>query len=61
MRISSAFPLRVTIGKALAEGQVELMARRARRTRLVRVEEAVPRLRQIVARGEHAFPELFAS
>jgi prolyl-tRNA synthetase len=54
-------PLRVTIGKALAQGQVELMARRARRTTMVRVEEAVPRLRQIVTGGEHAFPELFAS
>ena len=54
-------PLRVTIGKALAQGQVELMARRARRTIMVRVEEAVPRLRQIVTGGEHAFPELFAS
>jgi prolyl-tRNA synthetase len=54
-------PLRVTIGKALAEGQVELMARRARRTTMVRVEEVVPRLRQIMTDGEHAFPELFAS
>jgi prolyl-tRNA synthetase len=54
-------PLRVTIGKALAAGQVELMARRARRTIMVRVEEVVPRLRQIMADGEHAFPELFAS
>ena len=54
-------PLRVTIGKALAQGQVELMARRARRTMMVRVEEAVPRLRQIVEGGEHAFPELFAT
>jgi prolyl-tRNA synthetase len=54
-------PLRVTIGKALAQGQVELMARRARRTTMVRVEEAVPRLRQIVEGGEHAFPELFAT
>jgi len=54
-------PLRVTIGKALAEGQVELMARRARRTTMVRVEEVVPRLRQIITTGEHAFPELFAS
>jgi prolyl-tRNA synthetase len=54
-------PLRVTVGKALAEGQVELMARRARRTTMVSVEEVVPRLRQIVTGGEHAFPELFAS
>jgi prolyl-tRNA synthetase len=54
-------PLRVTIGKALAQGQVELMARRARRTTMVRVEEVVPRVRQIVTAGEHACPELFAS
>jgi prolyl-tRNA synthetase len=54
-------PLRVTIGKTLAEGQVELMARRARRTTKVRVEEIVPRLRQIMTAGEQAFPELFAS
>jgi prolyl-tRNA synthetase len=54
-------PLRVTIGKALAQGQVELMARRARRTTMVRVEEVVSRLRQIVTAGEHACPELFAS
>jgi prolyl-tRNA synthetase len=54
-------PLRLTIGKALAQGQVELMARRARRTIMVRVEEAVPHLRQIVTDGEQAFPELFAS
>jgi prolyl-tRNA synthetase len=54
-------PLRVTIGKALAEGEVELMARRARRTTKVRVEEVVPRLRQIMTGGEQAFPELFAS
>jgi hypothetical protein len=51
----------VTIGKTLAEGQVELMARRARRTTKVRVEEIVPRLRQIMTAGEQAFPELFAS
>jgi hypothetical protein len=37
------------------------MARRARRTTMVRVEEVVPRVRQIVAAGEHACPELFAS
>jgi prolyl-tRNA synthetase len=54
-------PLRVTIGKALAQGRVELMARGARRTTLVGIEEAVPRLRQIVMGGEHDFPELFAS
>jgi prolyl-tRNA synthetase len=54
-------PLRVTIGKALAQGQVELMTRRARRTTMVRVDEVVSRLRQIVTAGEHADPELFAS
>ena len=54
-------PLRVTIGKALAEGQVELRARRARRTTMVRVEEVGARLRQIITAGEDAFPELFAS
>jgi prolyl-tRNA synthetase len=54
-------PLRVTIGKALAQGQVELMARRARRTTMVQVAEVVPRLRQILTAGEAAFPELFAS
>jgi prolyl-tRNA synthetase len=54
-------PLRVTIGKAVAQGQVELMARRARRTIMVRLDEVVPRLRQIVTAGEHACPELFAS
>jgi prolyl-tRNA synthetase len=54
-------PLRVTIGKALADGQVELMARRVRRTTMVRVEEVGPRLRQIITAGEHAFPELFTS
>jgi prolyl-tRNA synthetase len=54
-------PLRVTIGKALAQGEVELMARRARRTIRVPVEEVVPRLRQIITGGEHALPELFAS
>lgn len=54
-------PLRVTIGKALAQGQVELMARRVRRTTMIQVEEVVPRLRQIVTAGEDAFPELFAS
>ena len=54
-------PLRVTIGKALAQGQVELTARRARRTTMVRVEEVVPRLHQIVTAGEAACPELFAS
>jgi prolyl-tRNA synthetase len=54
-------PLRVTIGKALVQGQVELLARSARRTIMVRVEEVVPRLRQIVTGGEGAFPELFAS
>jgi prolyl-tRNA synthetase len=54
-------PLRLTLGKSLARGQVELMARRARRTTLVPVEEVVPRLRQIVTGGEAVFPELFAS
>jgi prolyl-tRNA synthetase len=54
-------PLRVTVGKAVAQGQVELTGRRARRTVMVRVEEVVPRLRQLVAGGEHAFPELFAT
>jgi prolyl-tRNA synthetase len=54
-------PLRVTVGKALAQGQVELMARRARRTIMVRVEEVVPRLRQVVIGGEQACPELFAT
>jgi prolyl-tRNA synthetase len=54
-------PLRVTIGRALAQGEVELTARRGRRTTKVRVEEVVPRLRQIVTAGEAAFPELFAS
>jgi prolyl-tRNA synthetase len=54
-------PLRVTIGKTLAQGQVEILARRARRTIMVRVEETVPRLRRIVTEGEGAFPELFTS
>jgi prolyl-tRNA synthetase len=54
-------PLRVTIGRALAQGQVELMARRARRTMMVQLEEVGPRLRQIITTGEEAFPELFAS
>jgi prolyl-tRNA synthetase len=54
-------PLRVTIGKALAQGQVELMARRARRTTMVPLEEVGPRLSHIITTGEDAFPELFAS
>jgi prolyl-tRNA synthetase len=54
-------PLRVTIGKALAQGQVELMARRARRTTMVSLEEVGPRLSHIITTGEDAFPELFAS
>jgi prolyl-tRNA synthetase len=54
-------PLRVTIGRALAQGQVELMARRARRTTMVQLEEVGPRLREIITTGEEAFPELFAS
>jgi len=54
-------PLRVTIGKALAQGQVELMARRARRTSMVPIGEVGPRLSHIITTGEDAFPELFAS
>jgi prolyl-tRNA synthetase len=54
-------PLRLTIGRALAEGQVELMARRTRRMTHVRLEEVVPLVRQIVTSGESALPELFAS
>jgi prolyl-tRNA synthetase len=54
-------PLRVTIGKALAQGQIELTVRRTRRTSMVGVEELAPYLRQIVMGGESAFPELFAS
>jgi prolyl-tRNA synthetase len=54
-------PIRVTVGKAVAQGQVELLARRARRTIMTRVEEVVPRLRQVVRAGEQAFPELFAT
>jgi prolyl-tRNA synthetase len=54
-------PLRVTIGKALAQGQVELMARRTRRTILVGVEALAPYLGRIVQAGESDFPELFAS
>jgi prolyl-tRNA synthetase len=52
-------PLRLTIGKALAQGQVELTARRTRRTIMVGVEEAASHLRHIVMQGESAFPELF--
>ncbi len=55
------FPLRITIGKTLAEGQVELTARRTRRTLRTRVEDVVPMIREILAKGEGAFPELFAS
>jgi prolyl-tRNA synthetase len=54
-------PLRVTIGRTLAEGQVELTARRTRRATTLRVEDVVPRLREIIAAGEDASPELFAS
>jgi prolyl-tRNA synthetase len=54
-------PLRLTVGRALAEGQVELMARRTRRMTKVPVEEVVARVRQIVTAGENALPELFAS
>lgn len=54
-------PLRVTIGKALATGEVELLARRARQTVRVKADEVVTRIRRIVAEGENAFPELFAS
>jgi prolyl-tRNA synthetase len=54
-------PLRVTIGRALAAGEVELTARRSRQTTKVRVQEVVARVRQIVSAGESAFPELFAS
>src|SRR5919109_521329 len=51
-------PLRLTIGRALAEGQVELMARRTRRMMKVRLEGAVPLVRQMVTTGEKALPEL---
>jgi prolyl-tRNA synthetase len=54
-------PLRITLGKALAAGAVELVARRARRTVQVRTDEVVARVRRILAEGENAFPELFAS
>jgi prolyl-tRNA synthetase len=54
-------PLRVTIGRTLAAGQVELTVRRTRRVAKLRVEDVVPRLREIVASGEDAIPGLFAS
>ena len=54
-------PLRITIGKALAQGQVELMGRRTRRTIMVPVDKAVTHVHQIVMGGEQAFPDLFAS
>jgi prolyl-tRNA synthetase len=54
-------PLRVTIGKALVAGEVELTARRSRQTTKLKVEEVVRRIRQIVTEGENAFPALFAS
>lgn len=53
-------PLRITIGKSLVDGRVELTARRTRRTLHVPLEEIVPMVRQIVARGEEGLPELFA-
>lgn len=53
-------PLRVTIGKTLTTGEVELTARRARQMRKVRTEELVPCVRRLVSEGEGAFPELFA-
>jgi prolyl-tRNA synthetase len=54
-------PLRITIGKALAMGRVELTARRTRRMQEVRVDEVVSLLRQVVTQGESAIPSLFAS
>jgi prolyl-tRNA synthetase len=54
-------PLRVTIGRTLAEGQVELATRRTRQVAKIRVEDVVPRLREIIATGEDAIPGLFAS
>jgi prolyl-tRNA synthetase len=54
-------PLRLTLGKALALGRVELTARRTRRTQEVRLDEVVPLLRRAVSEGESALPALFAS
>jgi prolyl-tRNA synthetase len=54
-------PLRITIGKALAAGRVELTARRTRRTQEVRVDEVTALVRQVVTEGEGALPALFAS
>jgi prolyl-tRNA synthetase len=54
-------PLRITIGKALAAGRVELTARRTRRTQEVRVDEVSALVRQVVTEGESALPALFAS
>jgi prolyl-tRNA synthetase len=54
-------PLRLTIGKALAAGRVELTARRTKRTQEVGVAEVVPLVRRIVQEGEKALPSLFAS
>jgi prolyl-tRNA synthetase len=53
-------PLRVTLGKTLATGEVELTARRTRQMRKVRTEELVSQVRRLVSEGESAFPELFA-
>jgi prolyl-tRNA synthetase len=54
-------PFRVTLGKALKDGQVEVTARRTRRTVNAPVEGVVAMLRDLVTRGEVASPELFAS
>jgi prolyl-tRNA synthetase len=54
-------PLRVTIGRTLAQGQIELTARRTRQVAKIRLEDVVPRLREIVSAGEDALPGLFAS
>lgn len=54
-------PLRITIGKALASGRVELTARRTRRTQEVDIAAVVPLLRQVVSEGESALPALFPS
>jgi prolyl-tRNA synthetase len=54
-------PLRLTIGRGLAAGEIELTARRSQQTTKVRVQEVVTRVRQLVSAGENAFPELFAS
>jgi len=54
-------PLRITIGKALASGRVELTARRTRQVQEVDIDKVVPLLRQIVTEGESALPALFAT